>query len=186
MIKLKSKIFTILILFLLLGCNNSTKPKANHSAPEVNNLWINKKIVIPPTVKALDIVNYNRNKKEAKFTIVSSFDGNCPNCYKEILKLNNILIEIVKNNNNVNYIYILSGFNIGLLEVYLEEINVSSSNVLFDEMDDFNNNYGFMREDGHYLNSTILLDKNNKVLCVGNPTKSIAIKKKYIELIKKL
>lgn len=77
----------------------------------------------------------------------------------------------------------MSGDSNAVLKANLEEINFPLINAYHDKNDEFGMKYNFLLNES-YTNSSMLLDKNDKILCIGNPIDSNGDMNKYIELMK--
>lgn len=171
-----------LIFILFFSCNKKEQTveiKNNIYSEDVNYEWKGKKIFYPKSVHPII------DKKEMKhqFSIVVYYDGGCSVCYIQLLDWIKCIKDIEGINNDIQFKFILSGYTKKLLEINLRKINFPLEKVFFDSKNDFISKYSFFLDKG-YENSTILLDKSDKILLIGNPMISENMMKKYIELIK--
>ena len=95
------------------------------------------------------------------------------------MKWNKIIEDFRKLNRNVSFKFILSGNSSAVVKANLENIGFSLNNVYHDEKDEFGEKYSFLLEKG-YTHSAMLLDENNKILQIGNPS-ILEITKKKLE-----
>lgn len=179
--KYKRIVGIIFILVLLDSCQYEKNKQLDISKNEtkINQKWKGKNVFFGESLKSLS-KNAPPNNK-AKFTIVAYYDGGCSVCYFQLKKWFEIMksFEVYK---NVSFKFILSGYNRVYLENNLKVLKFPIDYVQHDEKEEFVNEYKFLL-DPYYENSAMLLDKDNKVLFIGNPTISKNVKERYIEIM---
>lgn len=176
--KIKVTLFLILLVF---SCKNNEETSESFKLNEnVNENWAGKNIIFP---KSLVKFNYKIANEKHKFNLIIYYNGNCGVCYLQLLKWNNIIEDFKKLNQNISFKFILSGNSSSVVKANLENIRFSLEDVYHDEKEEFGEKYEFLL-DKEYINSSMLLDENNKILYIGNPSISETAEKKYIELLK--
>lgn len=179
------KIITISLLsFYFFSCKENTKNKEKTEVNAVNMVWKGKKIIFPSSLKRLS--DSLQKPKNNKYTIVAFYDGHCSICYSELNKWKTVMKDYKKRNfNNVNFKFILSGNNKPDVEFNLINMNFPLHQVLYDSKEEFNGNYKFTTE-YRYKYSSMLLNENNIILYVGNPTNSEKDENEFIKRIKQI
>lgn len=178
-----NKIKTLIVLILFFySCkqNEIRKNKYDQQLVSRNEKWVGQKILFSKSLKPFDSQKLKK-QYDTKFTIVTYYDGSCSFCFFQLMKW--VEAEKTLSIYDVSFIYILAGLNITVLEINLEKIKFPLKDVFHDSKDEFGGKYNFLLEKG-YVNSSILLNQNNKVLYIGNPTISEDDKNKFIELMK--
>lgn len=178
---IKKFIFISIVIISIFSCKQNDsivdfKEKTN------NNIWVGKKVYFFKSIKALKSDKIIKDNNNSKFTIVSYYDGNCSFCFLELAKWSKKM-NALNINNNVSFKFILPSDNITSLNINLENIEFPKQLVYHDSKREFGDTYTFLSEKG-YKNASILLNQNNEILHIGNPTISKIALKTYLETIK--
>lgn len=183
MIKIMIKL--VFIILFLLSCNqNNSNQFLNKKVNLEIEEEIGEKVFFPKSVMKLLKEDKTSNlQTQNKFTIVAYYNGSCSACYLQLSRWIKTLENLKKTNLNVDFKFILSGDSNAVLKANLEEINFPLINAYHDKNDEFGMKYNFLLNES-YTNSSMLLDKNDKILCIGNPIDSNGDMNKYIELMK--
>ena len=165
----------IILLVVVFSCNNKSKQIEN----DLSHL-IGKK------VELIDTLNYYslnsgmyREDSLSDLKIVSYINGSCSGCLYSLSNWDE-LMEAEKFR-NVSFRLYVKTTNLKQLDYILREIKFHNSIVL-----DFKNQFfelNKLREEIIY--QTFLINKENKILLVGNPILSERIRKLYSETISK-
>lgn len=170
----------LLMTVVFLSCSN--RPL---DIPTIMKEWQGKKIQIPKdlvfTKYAVDTVVYNYSAKSFRtFIYVDSLD--CLNCKLQLSKWKK-LIPVLDSvtNQNMSYLFILDMRNISRMEEILRE-NRFEYPVVIDTRGNLNRLNRFPTDTRF---QTFLLDKENRVLIIGNPVYKEAIRDIYIKQVTK-
>lgn len=170
----------LLIILLVYSCkNNEETGKAFKHNDNINKNWVGKNIIFPKSLVKFKYLNPN---KKSKLSLIVYYNGDCGVCYLQLLKWNKIIENFRKLNRDISFKFILSGNSSAVVKANLEKIGFSLDDVYHDEKDEFGEKYSFLLDKG-YIHSAMLLDENNKILYIGNPSILETTEKKYIELL---
>ncbi len=169
----------ILLILILCSCKHDNLKQVPNEVLEANNKWIGEQVSFFKSINPLS-QNLEITKNESSFTIVAYYDANCSLCFFELTKW----VKEIEDFNiyDVSFKFILTSNNITSLKINLENIQFPITDVYHDGKDEFGNRYNFLLDHGYY-NSSMLLDNNNKIIYVGNPTISQAVKEKYVKIM---
>lgn len=163
------KISVFVFAFILLLCSSGCKRDKNF-----------------PMDHQISVISENNLEKidstlspEKNYTIMVYYDGNCSSCYKELAKWKVLEQEFKEKFLDVEFKYVLSAYNKAILKDYLNQIKFSTDKVFYDVNEKFIKEYPFFY-DADYIHSSALLDNNNVILEIGNPTNSIGDKNQFI------
>ncbi|MCH7413641.1 hypothetical protein MM213_09105 [Belliella sp. R4-6] len=100
------------------------------------------------------------------FTVVAYYDGNCSACYLELIKWLDLVKEFEQ---DLNFKFILSGNGEALIKHQLVKIGFPLELCYFDPKDVLIDSFPFFITP-NYLNSAVLLNDQNEITKIGNPT----------------
>ncbi|AUP78669.1 redoxin domain-containing protein [Flavivirga eckloniae] len=174
---LKKNIYYILIvlLFINLSC---VKNKEINS--EVNN-WVGKQLTLPKDSLIRNYIKKKTNPLKKKIKILTVINGDCSICYDELKAWKSYIKET--DTSQVGFVFIIYTFN-----KLMEFNDMNNSTLKFQ--------YPYFQDDGekivkennfpdNRLLKTFLLDSENKVILIGNPTIHKSINDLYKKEIKK-
>ena len=175
------KTITILLttLFIFVACQNKNKEEAISSVKE----WMGKEILFPEggifTIKGKDTIDFSLNKSEYK--IVSYIDtAGCTSCRLKLSEWQRFMHEVDSITSShtpfVFYIYPKNTKDL-LIEFRREAFDYP---VCLDETDEFNRLNQLAKSN---TLRTFLLDKENKIVAIGNPIENPNIKKFYLKIL---
>ncbi|MBC9797811.1 hypothetical protein [Sinomicrobium weinanense] len=170
----------VFILFLVLfACEQE-----NNTSDELNQKWRGKKVSFTDDLEPF-VTQANRKSDSGvkNRTVVAYYDGNCSSCYKELLKWIHVKEDFIEKGYHVDFKFILSGYNKALVKGYLKQVKFPLEDVFYASKNSFIEKYSFLTEI-NYEYSSMLLDRNNKILLIGNPTTSERILKIFTELVR--
>ncbi|MBU2903431.1 hypothetical protein KO529_01435 [Arenibacter algicola] len=164
----KSRILPIVIIINLLfaGCVKYSKQNKDSPLTKINEKWMDEQLVLPLSLERLKDSLPIKNVKP--YTIIAFYNGNCSACYLELHKWKKVIPQLSKVN-QVEFKFILTGPSKPFLQYNLEEIDFSIDFVFYDKNDEFINHYNYMNSAG-YLFSSLLVNRDNDILSIGNPT----------------
>ena len=177
----KAPLLIFLLLLFFQSCINEKKYSKDAESIFVKNI-IGEKIIFSKSIKQIENEDSFVLNKQSKYNVITYYDGDCGVCYLQLSKWSEFIKSLKRINNDISFKYILSGNSKAVVKANLEEINFDLVNVYYDEKNEFVNKYPFL-VDKRYENSSILIEKNNKIVYIGNPTVSNDILNKYIELL---
>ena len=170
-------IFILILVIISLGCNRRTK--------EINSLvkyWTNKEIFIP---KSLEMKIYGKDTScldilQKQYKILNYCDtSECISCNLDFFKWNRLLKEIDSLQMDVSIVYIIQAINYQEIE-YSQFINSFNNPLFYDKLGEIDKLNSFPKDKNF---RTFLLDHNNKILLIGNPTLNEKIWKLYKKII---
>ena len=175
------KTITILLtgLFLFIACQNKNKEEAISSVKE----WMGKEILFPRnsifTIRGKDTINFNLNKSEYK--IVSYIDtAGCTSCRLKLAEWQRFMNEVDSiTSSHTPFVFYLYPKNTKdlLIEFRREAFDYP---VCLDETDAFNRLNQLAKTN---TLRTFLLDKENKIVAIGNPIENPSVKKFYLKIL---
>ena len=148
------------------------------------NEWNGKEIKFPArsvfTIQGKDTVDFDF--KGAAYTIVTYIDSvGCTSCKLQLHRWKELVKEVDSlTNGDVPFLFYFHPKDIKELR-YLTRRDAFAYPVCFDEKDDFNRLNRFPSE---MMFQTFLLDKENRVIALGNPIQNPKVKELYLNLIK--
>lgn len=157
-------------LILLLSCQYSVENKIGNVLKD----WMHKEILFPEEFVSDSLA-------EADFTIVSYVDSvGCLSCKLNLRKWKELMSELdnivdVK----VGCLFFLQTTDTERIK-YLLQWDMFTYPLYFDDKNSFNQLNHFPKND---IFHTFLLDKNNKVVAIGNPVHNPKIKELYLNII---
>ena len=175
------KTITILLtaLFFFVACQNKNKEEAISSVKE----WMGKEILFPQnsifTIRGKDTIDFNLNKSEYK--IVSYIDtAGCTSCRLKLAEWQRFMNEVDSiTSSHTPFVFYLYPKNTKdlLIEFRREAFDYP---VCLDETDEFNRLNQLAKSN---TLRTFLLDKENKIVAIGNPIENPNIKKFYLKTL---
>jgi len=179
---------SIFMVISILSCKNGEiKEKEAHLKSVVENC-LGKKLIIPDSLITYapfsDYLGDSIQWSNAKFKIYSHINASCPTCVQEIGLWNNIITDFEKF--KVPIILICeSTDNFELFKYIIEtgEIESFFYPFFFDLKHDFVTQNKFMKESPQF--ETVLTDRENNILVLGNPIHSKGMKEIYLNEIQK-
>lgn len=174
----------ICMLFLALcSCSNHSNRQA---AVEIVQSWMGKEIKFPDDWRLNAYISdtaIDYNFTESDYAVVSYFDSiGCMSCKMNLSGWASFIEQLdTVTKDFVPCIFILNPGNGQKLELikYLEHVRFNYP-VYIDEKDSFNLLNRFPTK-AYY--QTFLIDRNRKVLAVGDPTKNPSIKRLFLQMI---
>lgn len=181
----RKELISVLVMFFLFSCKDD---KNIESLKIIIKQTLGTKLVIP---KKMDIykpfTNYKLDSlglQKSEYKIYSFLNASCGSCVRKIkywttfsneLSLYNIpIILIIRSDDNFELLKYL---------INSKELKKFPYPFIFDKKDELMKLNHFMKESDDF--KTILTDKNNKILLMGNPIANEKIKELYLKEIKK-
>ena len=164
----------------MVSCSKSEKERLSRLVQE----WEGKEILFPAhstfTIQGKDTVDFDF--KGAAYTIVTYIDSvGCTSCKLQLHRWKELVKEVDSlTNGDVPFLFYFHPKDIKELR-YLTRRDAFAYPVCFDEKDDFNRLNRFPSE---MMFQTFLLDKENRVIALGNPIQNPKVKELYLNLIK--
>lgn len=168
-------------LILLSSCSNLEKKRQVASIIEQ---WIGKEILYPEetvfTVQDGDTLD-NVLLKEYSYTIVNYVDSTgCTSCKLQLPRWNTFIQEIDSiSKKKINLCFIFHPQDIQEV-INVLKVNSFKYPIWIDKDDSFNK---LNHLSSNMSFQTFLLDKNNKVVSIGNPIYNLKVKKLYMDII---
>ena len=168
------------VCLLMISCSESEKERLSRLVQE----WEGKEILFPAhstfTIQGKDTVDFDF--KGAAYTIVTYIDSvGCTSCKLQLHRWKELVKEVDSlTNGDVPFLFYFHPKDIKELR-YLTRRDAFTYPVCFDEKDDFNRLNRFPSE---MMFQTFLLDKENRVIALGNPIQNPKVKELYLNLIK--
>ena len=168
------------VCLFITSCSESEKERLSRLVKE----WEGKKILFPAhstfTIQGKDTVDFDF--KNATYKIVTYIDSiGCTSCKLQLHRWKELVKEVDSlTNGNVPFLFYFHPKDMKELR-YLTRRDGFVYPVSFDEKDDFNRLNHFPSE---MMFQTFLLDKENRVIALGNPVQNPKVKELYLNLIK--
>lgn len=177
---MKRKFFLFIFINLLfIGCQDKNKEETINSVKE----WMGKEILFPQnsifTIRGKDTIDFNLNKSEYK--IVSYIDtAGCTSCRLKLAEWQRFMNEVDSITSSytpfIFYLYPKNTKDL-LIEFRREAFDYP---VCLDETDEFNRLNQLAKSN---TLRTFLLDKENKIVAIGNPIENPNVKKFYLKIL---
>ena len=173
-------ILGLCVCLFFASCEESEKERLSRFVQE----WEGKEILFPAhstfTIQGRDTVDFDF--KDATYKIVTYIDSvGCTDCKLQLYRWKELIKEVDSlTNGNVPFLFYFHPKDMKELR-YLTRRNGFTYPVCFDEKDDFNR---LNRFPGEMMFQTFLLDKENRVVALGNPVQNPKVKELYLNLIK--
>lgn len=175
-------------LYSITDCKNKETKAKEASLKSVVENCIGKKLILPDSLSAYKpFTNYIADGVEmanAAIKIYSHINASCPTCIRDIVLWNSIIPYFSKY--KVPVILVCeSKDNFELVKYFHEsgEIKSFSYPLFFDLKNEYIKSNKFMKESQQF--ETVLTDKENNILLLGNPIRSKEMKELYIKEIQK-
>ena len=175
------KSFRILALMLLvLAIVPSCKKSARDVYAEAVEEWIGKEILFPDSM--MTVSGEMIAPPTADFTIVSYYDSTgCTGCRMKLPFWNEFMnkVDSARGGNSVELVMVAATDRVKELK-HLVKLNSFSGNMVYDPDDSFNklNHFPDIAE-----LQTLLIDRNHRVIAMGNPVVNGGIGKLYLSKI---
>jgi len=167
------------VLALFSSCKESEKDKIARLVEE----WEGKEILFPArsvfTIQGKDTVNFSF--VDADYKVVTYIDSvGCTSCKLQLPRWKLFMQEVDSTlNRPVPFAFYFHPKDMKELR-YITRRDAFTYPVCFDEMDDFNRLNHFP---GEMTFQTFLLDKDNKVVAIGNPVHNPKVKELYLKVL---
>lgn len=168
------------VCMLITSCSESEKERLSRLVKE----WEGKEILFPAhstfTIQGKDTVDFDF--QDAEYKIVTYIDSiGCTSCKLQLYRWKELVKEVDSlRNGNVSFLFYFHPKDMKELR-NLTRRDAFTYPVSFDEKDDFNRLNHFPSE---MMFQTFLLDKENRVIALGNPVQNPKVKDLYLNLIK--
>lgn len=171
--------YLLLVLVLFSSCKESEKDKIARLVKE----WEGKEILFPArsvfTIQGKDTVDFSL--ADADYKVVTYVDSvGCASCKLQLPRWKQFMQEVDSTlNRPVPFAFYFHPKDMKELR-YITRRDAFVYPVCFDEMDDFNQLNHFP---GEMTFQTFLLDKENKVVAIGNPVHNPKVKELYLKVL---
>jgi hypothetical protein len=170
------RIIIPILLLCIIGCSSGDEKE------KTVKRWHNKKVDLSMDFKAFykgkELENYQYKLETNKSKFLSYIDASCHECVDDLFELESFLKKIC--DKDIEEIVVIGGIE------YLTLLDPENELTQFDYpiFFDFNNEFYLRNEipDGSLFRS-FLLDQNNRVIIIGNPTKSPELDNLYLDWI---
>lgn len=172
-------LYLILVLALFSSCKESEKDKIARLVEE----WEGKEILFPThsffTIQGKDTVDFSF--ADTDYKVVTYIDSvGCTSCKLQLPRWKQFMQEVDSIvNSNIPFVFYFHPKDMKELR-YITRRDAFVYPVCFDEMDDFNQLNQFP---GEMTFQTFLLDKDNKVVAMGNPVHNPKVKELYLKVL---
>ena len=179
MVTLLKWLVCLCVIPFLASCAESDKERLS----KLVNEWERKEILFPThstfTIQGKDTVDFEF--RNADYKVVAYVDSaGCTGCKLQFLRWKELIAEVDSlTDGSVPFLFYFHPKDLKELK-YLTRREGFVYPVCFDEKDDFNRLNRFPSE---MMFQTFLLDKENKVVALGNPVLSPKVKELYLKLI---
>lgn len=173
-----------IIYLTLLSCFFSCKESENSKILRLVNKWTNKSIVFPTDTSLVifgDSLKYKYNSKDRKYAIVTYIDSlGCMSCKLQLSEWKKFIK--VLNSNSEKPVSCFFFFNTDDKEKLIGLFKRTNFDypICIDKNDLFNKQNHFPSEMAF---QTFLIDKNNKVVAIGNPVHNPKVRDLYLNII---
>ncbi|MDO5981578.1 hypothetical protein [Flavivirga spongiicola] len=178
----------ILLSLCLISCQSKQKKKNISKHESIINTALGTRLKLPIDLSTYDYLNNYKSDSistlNSKFKIYSRIDGSCGTCIDFINKWSDLSYKLNEYDTSI-ILMCHSEDNFELIK-YLGEsgkIKKFQYPLFFDKKNEFIKLNSFMKEHKHF--ETVLTDKDNYILAVGNPIISKDIGDLYIKEINK-
>ena len=173
-------ILGLCVCLLAASCEESEKERLSRLVKE----WEGKEILFPAhsifTIQGKDTVDFDF--EDAEYKVVTYIDSvGCTDCKLQLPRWKELMVEVDSlTGGSVPFLFYFHPKDLRELR-FLTRRDAFAFPVCFDEKDEFNRLNHFS---GEMMFQTFLLDKENKVIALGNPVLSPKVKELYLNLIK--
>ena len=167
----------LIIIAIVVMSVSSCKKSARDVYAEAVEEWIGKEILFPDSM--MTVTGEMIAPPTADFTIVSYYDSTgCTGCRMKLPFWNEFMnrVDSVRGDNSVELVMVAATDNLKELK-HLVKLNSFSGNMVSDQDDSFNRLNSFP-EDAAL--QTFLLDRDRRVIAMGNPVVNGGIGKLYL------
>ena len=177
--KLFRRLFLIFVLFIIVSCQETERERFSR----IVNEWMGKEIHFPEhpifIVQGKDTVDFAF--RDADYKVVSYIDSEgCTSCKLKLDRWKGFMEEVQKQSDKkVSFLFFFHLKNHHELGLLTRQYAFTYP-VCFDEKDEFNSLNRFPSD---MTFQTFLLDKDNKVVSVGNPVYNPKLKELYLKHI---
>lgn len=167
------------LCLLTASCSESDKERLSRLVKE----WEGKEILFPAhsifTIQGKDTVDFDF--EDAEYKVVTYIDSvGCTDCKLQLPRWKELMVEVDSlTGGSVPFLFYFHPKDLRELR-FLTRRDAFAFPVCFDEKDEFNRLNHFS---GEMMFQTFLLDKENKVIALGNPVLSLKVKELYLNLI---
>ena len=177
----------VILMFFLFSCRENKKYNDNGVSlkPVIDNV-LGDKLEIPDSLNVytpfLKYVSDSVQISDSNFKIYTYINASCSTCIEDISKWREITDEFVKNGAVVCLIF-HSDDNYEFIKYLCESgaIRDFPFPFFFDAKDEYLKKNSFVKHSKHF--ETVLTDRENHIILMGNPLLSEDIKKHYISEI---
>ena len=172
-------ILGLCVCLLAASCEESEKERLSRLVKE----WEGKEILFPAhsifTIQGKDTVDFDF--EDAEYKVVTYIDSvGCTDCKLQLPRWKELMVEVDSlTGGSVPFLFYFHPKDLRELR-FLTRRDAFAFPVCFDEKDEFNRLNHFS---GEMMFQTFLLDKENKVIALGNPVLSLKVKELYLNLI---
>ena len=164
-----------ILSFLFVSCTESEKERMNRLVLE----WSGKEIVFPNDLNSRLLGSVASFDYKSEYTIVTYIDSvGCTSCKLQLSQWKHLMIKL-DSINNTSVLFFLHQKNEKGINYILKRDNFTYP-VCIDENDSFNKLNHFPSD---MMFQTFLLDKDNKVVAIGNPIQNPRVKELYLQII---
>ncbi len=165
---MQSKLLLTIVAALAISCVG--KPNKKSVLQIELDSKIGEKLTLPLTT---DTGNFS------KFKIVTFVNGDCPPCVAELELWEDFLLKL-PDNNSVSFLVYLYSSNVSYLEETCRLLTNPLAVIYLDEEKLFykKNNLSEVK-----MLQTFIVDKDNKILLMGNPTSNEKLEDLYLKLL---
>jgi len=180
MVTLLKWLVCLCVIPFLASCAESDKERLS----KLVNEWERKEILFPThstfTIQGKDTVDFEF--RHAEYKIVTYIDSvGCTDCKLQLPRWKKLIVEVDSlTDMNVPFLFYFHPKDMKELR-YLTRRDALTYPICIDEKDDFNRLNHFPSE---MMFQSFLLDKENKVIAIGNPVLNPYIKELYLTLMK--
>ncbi len=189
---MKTKIHSINYALLIIcavcltSCQNKQEKETIAKHRSIIDTTLGKKLKLPTVLSAYDCLNDYRSDSigtsNPKFKIYSRVNASCGTCVDQIDQWGDLSSELGKYNTSIilvchsenNFEFIKHLCESGKIKEYTDPL-------YFDEENKFADLNSFMKRSKHF--ETVLTDRDDTILLMGNPLRSKAMKDLYIKEI---
>lgn len=168
----------VIIGMIIISCHSNRK-----EIQKIVAQWYDKEVIIPPlTTKICGKDTNCYELLEAKYKLITYFDTvNCTGCQAHLYDWKLFIRETQAISSEISFIFIVHS------QDYNEFVNLQKKNrfyypVFYDPNGKFNE-LNHLSQNKNY--HTFLLNKNNRIIAIGNPLFNTTLKKHYHTIIAK-
>lgn len=163
------------ICFLFVSCSETEKERIGRLVNE----WSDKEVVFPENSYFVSLNKDTMYLPKSEYTIVTYVDSiGCTSCKLKLMEWRRLIAQ-VDSANNTSVLFFLHPKDEKEIVYALRRDNFTYP-VCIDEKDTFNKLNKLPHDE---MFQTFLLDKNNKVVAIGNPVHNPKVKELYLKII---